>query len=294
MGEERGGGKVGYGYPDGALERLQEEELGILKEVARVCAQLNLVWFMDSGSCLGALRHGGFIPWDDDIDVALPLADYRTFCAEAPALLSEGFGLYTHAETANYPPLWAKVYRKGTRFMSQQMADAGFEQGIFVDVFAFSRLDSRPRTAKRQMRMAARWQRLSYLRCFARPKLPDGLPLRPVFQLACRMAHGVAHALLSPAFIERRFERSFSMGDGAGPWCDLFYPAYGTFETETLFPPVDAAFAGERLPVPHDADAYLATMYGDYRALPPEDKRGAYPPVVLDFGDGINVMEQAR
>ena len=46
--------------------------------------------------------------------------------------------------------------------------------------------------------------------------------------------------------------------------------------------------------MPHDADAYLATMYGDYRALPPEDKRGAYPPVVLDFGDGINVMEQAR
>jgi hypothetical protein len=87
--------------------------------------------------------------------VALPLADYRTFCAEAPALLSEGFGLYTHAETANYPPLWAKVYRKGTRFMSQQMADAGFEQGIFVDVFAFSRLDSRPRTAKRQMRTSS-------------------------------------------------------------------------------------------------------------------------------------------
>ena len=120
---------MGYGYPDGALERLQEEELGILKEVARVCVQLNLVWFMDSGSCLGALRHGGFIPWDDDIDVALPLADYRTFCAEAPALLSEGFGLYTHAETANYPPLWAKVYRKGTRFMSQQMADAGHLRG---------------------------------------------------------------------------------------------------------------------------------------------------------------------
>ena len=284
---------VGYGYPEGALERLQQEELGILREVARVCADLGLTWFMDSGSCLGAVRHGGFIPWDDDIDVALPLEDYRTFCEKAPALLSDAYGLHTYAQTENYPPLWAKVYKKGTRFMSEQMAEAGFEQGIFVDVFAFARLDSHPRTARRQRRRAARWQRVSYLRCFSRPKLPDGLPLRPVFAWGCRVAHRVARALFSRSFVERRFEHNLASGDGAGLWYDPFYPQYGTFATQTLFPPVKMGFAGEAFPVPRDAPAYLAEMYGDYLALPPEHKRGACPPMVLDFGDGVNVMDAA-
>ena len=266
---------VGYGYPEGALERLQQEELGILREVARVCADLGLTWFID------------------DIAVALPLEDYRTFCEKAPALLSDTYGLHTYAQTENYPPLWAKVYKKGTRFMSEQMAEAGFDQGIFVDVFAFARLDSHPRTARRQCRRAARWQRVSYLRCFSRPKLPDGLPLRPVFAWGCRVAHRVARALFSRAFVERRFERNLASGDGGGPWYDPFYPQYGTFATQTLFPPVEMEFAGEAFPVPRDAPAYLTEMYGDYLALPPEGKRGACPPVVLDFGDGVNVMDAA-
>lgn len=97
-----------------------------------------------------------------------------------------------------------------------------------------------------------------------------------------------------PSFIERQLRAQLLDGRRGRPLVRPVLPAYGTFETETLFPPVDAAFAGERFPVPHDADAYLATMYGDYRALPPEDRRGAHPPVVLDFGDGINVMERAR
>ena len=62
-------------YDDRDLRKLQLLELRILKEIDRVCRELGITYFLDSGSVLGALRHGGFIPWDDDIDLGMPRAD---------------------------------------------------------------------------------------------------------------------------------------------------------------------------------------------------------------------------
>ena len=62
-------------YPEGALERIQQIQTDILHIVSLICDEFNLTWFAESGTCLGAMRHGGFIPWDDDVDIALPLDD---------------------------------------------------------------------------------------------------------------------------------------------------------------------------------------------------------------------------
>lgn len=280
------------GYPKGALRRLQLIELELLVEIRRVCGELGLTWFVDSGTCLGAVRHGGFIPWDDDIDVALPLGDYRTFCERAPALLSREYGLYTHENTPNYPPLWAKVYRKGTRFMSEQMLESGFEQGIFVDVFAYCRLDSAPRIAARQVRGFNFWQRASYLYCTSKVKIPANAPCKPLLCAGCAAAHGLARAFLSPRFIGKRARRCIERGNGQGDWSDISYAYFGTFKNETLFPVKPLLFEGEKFPAPHDTDTYLRTFYGDYLQLPPESERGAHPPRILDFGNGENVMEE--
>lgn len=281
------------GYPDGVLRCLQLVELDVLIEVRRVCDCLGLTWFVDSGTCLGAVRHGGFIPWDDDIDVALPLDDYRTFCEKAPALLSEGYGLYTHENTPNYPPLWAKVYKKDTCFMSEQMVDSGFGQGIFVDVFAYCRLDSDPKTAAKQVRSFSLWQKVSYLYCTPKVKLPDeGLfkLLAPLLRAGCSVAHGLLRMLASPKVMERGIERALERGNAQGDWSDMFYAYYGTFDEDVLFPTKLLPFEGEEFPVPQNTDAYLRIFYGDYWQLPPESERSSHPALVLDFGDGVNVM----
>lgn len=282
---------MGKGYPDGVLERLQGVELEVLRAVAAVCDQLGLTWFIDSGTCLGAVRHGGFIPWDDDIDIGLPLADYQVFCEKAPDLLPEGFGLYTHASTPNYPPLWAKAYKKGTRFMGRQMVDAGLEEGVFVDVFAYTRLDSDERVAQKQIRDAALWQRVSYLYHTAHPKIPADAPLRPLLAAGCVAAHGLIKLAMNPQGIERRFERVFSGKDQKGPWCNIFYPTCGTFAEEELFPPQPIAFEDCVFPAPRNTHAYLTTLYGDYMTPPPVERQAEFPPVILDFGDGVNVMD---
>lgn len=281
------------GYPAGAIERVQQIETEILQVTAQVCEQLGIEWFADSGTVIGAVRHEGFIPWDDDIDIGMRIEDYRRFCEFAPALLPEGYGLYTHAATPNYPPLWAKVHKKGTRFVDAQMQEAGLDQGIFVDVFAYSRLDSDEAKAARQMRGMIFWQRVSYLYYLAHPKIPASVPAwaRPLAKAACSTANRVVRLVFSSKSIERRFDKAIASGDGGGRWVSVFYPAYGTFETEVLFPVRMALFEGLQIPVPADTHTYLTTRYGDYMQLPPEEARHTHAPLILDFGDGVNVVK---
>ena len=280
-------------YPDGALERLHEVQMDILHVVSLVCDEFDLTWFGDSGTCLGAMRHGGFIPWDDDVDIALPLEDYLTFCEIAPQVLPEEYGLYTHATTSNYPPLFAKVYKKGTRFVGREMAEAGFESGIFVDVFAYTQLDSNPTVASRQKAKLANWQRASYLYHIAHPKVPGNLPIKSMLGAFTAAGHQLMQRLFTPAQIEQRFFEALAEGDGQGPWTNVFYSTWGMYDAATLFPTHTVPFGWLSIPVPADPDVYLTTLYGDWHTPPDEAHRWGEPPLVLDFGDGVNVMDRA-
>lgn len=280
-------------YPPSALADLQQVEREILVACSDLCDKLGIdSWFIDSGTCLGAVRHGGFIPWDDDIDIGMKLDDYKRFVEAAPKMLPAEYGIYTHGETPNYPPLWAKVYKKGTRFIGERMLDADFDEGIFVDVFAYMRLDSNEAKAKKQANHALFWQRMSYLYYTAHPKIRGNVPCRGLVEAGCVAAHGIVRAIYTPKSIEKNFAKVEKMGDGQGKWVNIFYPADGLYETETLFPTKDIAFDGYSFPAPRDIDVYLTELYGDYMKLPPEEERAAFPSVILDFGDGVNAMDR--
>ena len=128
-------------YPDGALRRLQMAELDIMVEIDRLCRREGLTYFLHSGTCLGAVRHGGFIPWDDDIDIGMPLEDYRRFQRIAPRLLPKGLSVHTCDNTPNFPTFFTKVFKDGTRFIDDVSLEAGYEQAIFVDIFPFIQID---------------------------------------------------------------------------------------------------------------------------------------------------------
>lgn len=146
-----------------ALKRLQKAELSILLAIFDVCEAGGISWWMDSGTALGAMRHGGFIPWDDDIDVGMLRADYDRFLEVAPRLLPEGFSLHTARDTKGFAPLFAKVFLDGTRFETRETREAGLRQGIFVDVFPYDFLYEDSSRRKAQISSAVNAQRKSYI-----------------------------------------------------------------------------------------------------------------------------------
>ena len=94
------------------MTELQSVEFSLLKSFVNICDELGLTYYLVCGSALGAVKYSGFIPWDDDIDVALPRNDYELFCEKAPALLPAGYFLQNHKTDKNYPRIYSKIAKK--------------------------------------------------------------------------------------------------------------------------------------------------------------------------------------
>lgn len=278
-------------YPPEILKKLQEIELEILKVVASICDQLGITWFSDSGTSIGAIRHHGFIPWDDDIDIGIPFDEYKTFVDKAPEIVPEGYGIYLPTQTEKYSPLWAKVYKKNTKFVSDLNLDAGFMGGIFVDVFPFVQLDSNKDLAQKQIRSMANWQRVSYLYHSSNLKISNTGIARLLAKIAFICGHGFLQAAYTPEKIFKNFSKICESGNHEGDWCCASYPLSGIYTTEELFPVSSCPFEDMVIPTPHDAHAVLTKQYGNFMQLPPEEKRKNTPVRILDFGNGVNVLE---
>ena len=103
-------------YDQATLQRLQKLELDILKDFIYVCDKYELTWFSFAGTAIGALRHGGFIPWDDDIDVCLPREDFEKFLVAAQKEFPDKYVMMNAEIDENYPLTTTRWMLKGTKF----------------------------------------------------------------------------------------------------------------------------------------------------------------------------------
>lgn len=264
------------------LHELQRVELEVLGAIATVCAKHEIIWWLDSGTALGARRHGGFIPWDDDIDIGMMREDYDRFCAIAPTELPEGFSFHNARTEERFAPLFSKVWKDGTKFFTQETLDAGCEQGIFVDVFPYDYigLDGRSEGMKKKLINA---QRLSYLYHARHIVVPDRGVKGAIEKGACRFAHYVVRSLMSKRKIVEAFDSACKTFDTSACVISSAY-AYGApIPADVLLPTCLIEFEGKQLPCPGQVDRYLEIRYGDWRQLPPENQRKTHLPLVVEF-----------
>ena len=280
-------------YSDDVLERLHAVELEILDALAALCEEENLNWFLIGGTVLGARRHEGFIPWDDDIDTGMLRDDYDRFLQIAPSKLPPEFELISPMTTPGYAPMFAKIVKKGTRFCSQEAVDAGIDMGIFVDIFPRDRVAAAPVLRKRQYRAARAMTRASYLYHSEHiSRVPKGL-----YGKVARKTFPLAHAVLHKVVDEKTIRDAYLKGtylssDAYATECASFTsPSMPPLPLKMFAEPELLPFEGRMLPAPAPSEEYLVTAYGPkWNQLPPPEKRKSHAPVILDFGDGINVV----
>ena len=131
-----------YKLKDYELRQLQLIQLELLCEVDRICKKCNIHYNIIAGTLLGAVRHQGFIPWDDDADVALLRTEYERFREACKTELDhERFYFQDHTNEKGYRWGYGKLRRKKTLFLRENQEDMPYEQGVFIDVFP---LDSVP------------------------------------------------------------------------------------------------------------------------------------------------------
>ena len=278
-------------YEQATLRRLQMVELEILEAIDSVCREHGITYFLDSGTVLGARRHGGFIPWDDDIDLGMPREDYERFLEVAPAALGERFCVTCSRTNPRQAALFAKVMLTGTRFVTDETEEAGFDQGVFVDIFSYDAVCAESNAAKRQRKCCFMWQSISYLYHSKHIVVPHKGAMGTIEAIACRVAHYAVRALFSPERINRGFDKVAIIAKDDSESDMLMASSYAAtepFPKSMLLPPSVICFEGREFFAPADVEGYLRTQYGQtWNQLPPEDQRRNHAPKELYLGKNL-------
>lgn len=260
------------------LRPIQEGVKRNLVELDRVCRQLGIGYFICGGTLLGWRRHGGYIPWDDDMDVGMLRADYDRFLAEAGAVLGEGYFLQNQKTERYFPYLYTKIRLHGTEFITAYNEGRPFHKGLWLDVFPF---DAIPNDAAEQdrfqakVRQRARINRRVVSRQVAEPKYDA--PARDLeerwFRLFGRVHRWVFwHVPLSwTQWWYMRLATKYNSRAQAENLHSVasFIPSYTFIRLDDLLPYRDARFEDVACMVPNRPEVFLEMQYGDYMQLPP-------------------------
>ena len=124
------------------MKRIWAVELDLLNEFAKVCAEQNLKWFVHAGTLLGAVRHHGFIPWDDDVDVVMPRKDYEMLCAIAPSVFSSPYFLQNGNSDRCFAKNFSRLRNSLTTAIPKDYVSLKYpyDQGIYIDIFPYDNI----------------------------------------------------------------------------------------------------------------------------------------------------------
>ena len=263
----------GHGY----LNQLHSEILTIMDEIHRICSDNKIAYYLSYGSLLGAVRHKGFIPWDDDLDIVMPRADFEQFISIARSHLKEPFKLLWINTDKNHVRLFAKIYNDKTLFKEDGYDFLSY--GIYVDIFPldFSPCYSKFSEKKKREIMFLHniiWHKIRNHKAIKYwPSRIIGLFLsnRSITKLTTRRSvefakRGKTHyvCFCTPYSIERETMPIEWFGKGK----------LSIFEDRYFF-------------IPEQPEKILAHIYGEnYMELPPENKRKTHYPRKVVFSDG--------
>lgn len=284
-------------YNSDLLRSLHAELLDIMREVIRVCDSAGIPYFIQGGTAIGAHFFEDIVPWDDDIDFGMTRENYERFLREAPALLGEGYHLQEFTTEPDTPFYFAKVRKKGTRFVESEWVGLPIEEGIYIDIFPYDRIPDNRRAERKQRSRVRFW-----INCFTAKsvwlwrwlgKANNGVVMPKSF-ISCAAIRLVTLTMSKEQIYNRLYrELTRYNGTNASRYNIVRMPK-DMISVAAIEHPERRRFGGMDVWAPSDLEAYLRNHYGDIQKWLPEDKRLNHAPEVLHFGKRLTTEESQR
>lgn len=264
---------------DATLKKLQETQIEILNEIDRVCRENGLRYSLYAGSLLGAVRHKAFIPWDDDLDICMPRADYEQFLSIWDKEADKKYILLNKRVNPNYTQSFSKIRKDHTCFLQSDRERNRYHTGIFVDVFPVDRMQD-GKIAQKKFICECMFYQL-FTREYVPPK--GNAIVRAICNLILRLTTRKIRMKLID-----KLERDITRCSNDNRKRVVFVETPSTY-TKPM--PCDLLDEYEELPFGDRSymcfkkwDEYLTLKYNNYMQLPQEEERAwKHHPIILDF-----------
>lgn len=263
------------------LRKLQLTEVAILKEIISICEKYDIKYLLAGGTLLGAIRHDGFIPWDDDLDIAIPRKDYNRFLKICSKELKKSFLLDSYLTNKRYWLPFSKIRMKDTELGEKTLSYYHGEKGFFVDVFPLDNASSRnSKLLKVQSFIVKKITTILFIKNI-RPIEKQYSILKKIVMKVIKIVpiQRLLHVILNITMQLNKNESSEFLCSIAGRY---------SFQKETwsrseMFPSILKEFENIKCKIPNQYDRVLSWTYGDYMKLPPKEKRETHNPEYIKF-----------
>ena len=257
------------------IRQLQQKILGNLLAIHQVCEEHGLRYYLWAGTMLGAIRHKGFIPWDDDIDIAMPRKDYELLMAHAKDWLPEQYEVVSYeTDPENYPLPFAKLQDAHTTLIERE--HLRYVGGVYLDIFPLDGITGN-KLMQRLHFMKYQWYKKAQYFVHRDP-YRHGHGVSSWIPLLCRKIYNMQE-------IQRKMKEMQKMYDFGNS--DLIVDhddgAKGIMQKTILGKPTLVEFEGHQLYGVADAHTYLSNKYGDYMVIPSENRQRQHNFHYLDF-----------
>jgi lipopolysaccharide cholinephosphotransferase len=253
-------------------ERVQATLLQALRDVDAACVELSLPYWIDAGTLLGAVRHGGFIPWDDDIDICMSRQDFARFLSSAPALLGDNYRIRTRVDD-KFIAVSAKVFIAGTHMRSSYSDAHGIpplqDDALGIDVVVVEPVSRWAVIRRIERQLSGLVATKPWARYMAASPTLESRRKRLRWAVAAHVPDAVVETVRSYLLATTRRRSGRVLGFAVD---ELHSPR--AYPREVIYPLGEQVFEGMTVPAPHDSEAYLRGLYGPtYMQLPPPSER---------------------
>ncbi|MCZ0862470.1 LicD family protein [Methanocorpusculum vombati] len=272
------------------LRKLQLVQLIILLEVNRICEKHSIRYILTGGTLLGAVRHQGFIPWDDDIDIAMPREEYEKFLSACSTELTHPFYLLNSQTERNYVYPFLKICLDDTIALEGYLARIPMHKGVWIDIFPYDNFPDGKIQASVYLFLRKYFlSAMSVLRNY----FPTTSPFRKLYRYCATLpVRYLSDNRL--VLIRERVYSHYNTQQTKKKIAAAFSAKTDIMDADIFDAVMSLPFEGFFFPVPVKYHNVLTNVYGDYLTLPPEDKRQNHGLLKIELGEYESMEEIER